>query len=126
MGLKTFTLEEANSYIPQIVELLTEMQEARKQIVESAPEVQATLKHAGGNGGSKKASEHLLLLQRFQVAHATLTDIGCELKDLEMGLVDFPSYRNETLVYLCWKLGEPRVAYWHDLDTGLAGRQPLE
>ena len=125
MELKTFTLEEANAYIPQLEELLAELQTVRKEILKTAPEVENMLSRAGGNGGSKKASDYLLLQQRFHTAYTLLTDIGCELKDLNLGLVDFASYRNGELVYLCWKRGEPRIAYWHELDAGMAGRQPL-
>ncbi len=122
---KVFTLEQANACLPLLEELLDEMQEVRKLILESAPEAETMLARASGNGGSKKAGEHLLLLQRFQAAQATLQDIGCELKDLDLGLVDFPSYREGHLVYLCWKRGEPRVEFWHPIDAGFAGRQPL-
>ncbi|TMB93458.1 MAG: DUF2203 family protein, partial [Chloroflexi bacterium] len=51
---------------------------------------------------------------------------GCELKDMEMGLIDFRWLREDREVYLCWKLGEARVEHWHELETGFAGRQPLE
>jgi len=47
------------------------------------------------------------------------------LKDLDQGLVDFPSYRDGKLIYLCWKRGESRIEFWHDLESGIAGRQPL-
>lgn len=54
-----------------------------------------------------------------------LTDLGVELKGPEEGLVDFPSIHSGRIVYLCWKLGEPQVAYWHELDAGFRGRQPV-
>ena len=87
--------------------------------------MQAVLEQAGHNGGSKKGGEYLLLLERLQAEQAKLTELGCELKDLESGLVDFPSYRGADLVYLCWQQGEPRVEFWHDLTSGFAGRRPL-
>lgn len=125
MALKTFTVEEANAYIPQLEELLSEMQAVREKIVANAHALETVIAHAPNNGGSRAASEYLLLLQRFNVAHTMLTEIGCELKDLNLGLVDFPSYRDGTLVYLCWKRGEARIEYWHAIDAGVAGRQPL-
>ena len=82
-------------------------------------------KHAGGNGGSKAGSEYVLLLQRFNASLSFIQELGCELKDLDQGLIDFPSYRDGKLVYLCWKRGEPRVEFWHDIEAGFAGRQRL-
>jgi hypothetical protein len=125
MPTKTFTLEEANACVPQLEELLGEMQSVREKITANAAALEAVIVRAPNNGGSKAAGEHLLLLQRFNVAHKMLTEIGCELKDLDLGLVDFPSYLNGALVYLCWKRGEPRIEYWHPIDSGFAGRQPL-
>ena len=55
-----------------------------------------------------------------------MTDLGVEFKDYERGLVDFPGERNGRPVYLCWQLGEPEVRFWHDLDAGFQGRQPLD
>ena len=51
--------------------------------------------------------------------------LGCELKHVDQGLIDFPALREGREVYLCWRLGEPTIGWWHDLDTGFAGRQPL-
>jgi hypothetical protein len=68
----------------------------------------------------------LQLLEAFESALKQLEDLGVVLKDLTTGLVDFHSLRGEELILLCWKLGEPRVQFWHTLDAGYAGRQPLE
>ena len=54
-----------------------------------------------------------------------LEEIGCELKDVHTGLLDFRSLREDRVVYLCWRLGEDEIRFWHELDTGFAGRQPL-
>jgi hypothetical protein len=55
-----------------------------------------------------------------------LTALGIELKDYETGLIDFPAERDGRPVYLCWRLGEPSVQFWHEIDAGFAGRRPLE
>ncbi len=123
--MKTFTLEEANALLPQIKQLLEEMIEMRQQIVAGGANIESVLRHAGGNGGNKVSGEYVLLLQRFNVALSMLQDLGCELKDLDQGLVDFPSYRDGQLIYLCWKRGEERISFWHDIESGFAGRQPL-
>jgi len=67
--------------------------------------------------------EHLrdLLVRRVEAVRA----LGAEVKDLELGLVDFPSRREGRVVYLCWQVDEPTIAYWHELDAGYQGRQPL-
>jgi hypothetical protein len=57
---------------------------------------------------------------------AELTALGIEMKDYAMGLVDFPSERDGRPVYLCWRLGEPSVLYWHEVDAGYSGRHPLD
>jgi hypothetical protein len=64
--------------------------------------------------------------ERMQELVQELHELGIELKDFFMGLVDFPCWRDGREVYLCWKLGEPEVAHWHETDAGFAGRQPLE
>jgi hypothetical protein len=123
--LKTFTLEQANVLVPQLDDLLGEMVGVRDKLVSMGASLQSVLDHAKGNGGSKAGGEYVLLLQRFNACVSFIQEIGCELKDLDQGLVDFPSYREGKLVYLCWKRGEARVSYWHDLEAGFPGRQPL-
>jgi len=123
--VKTFTLEQANALVPQLDGLLQEMTQLRDRIVAMGPSLQPVLEHAGGNGGSKAGGEYVLLLQRFNASLSFFQELGVELKDLDQGLVDFPSYRDGKLVYLCWKRGETRIGFWHDLESGFAGRQPL-
>ncbi len=68
------------------------------------------------------------LLGRMQALRDSLEELhafGCELKDSDTGLIDFLSLRDGREIYLCWRLGEERIAFWHDLDAGVAGRQPL-
>jgi hypothetical protein len=61
----------------------------------------------------------------LQGVMATIESLGVELKDLELGLVDFPAERDGRRVFLCWQYGEPEVAYWHGTDEGFAGRKPI-
>jgi hypothetical protein len=63
---------------------------------------------------------------RIKQAVEQIQEIGCVLKDLDEGLVDFPALLNGNEVYLCWRLGEERIGYWHGLDEGFAGRKPLD
>ena len=93
-----------------------------------------TRKTSGGNGYPiqalkeqlKELSTHQLqLVEAFQSALEQLEEFGCMLKDLSIGLTDFYSIRDDEIILLCWKLGEPRIQYWHTLEGGFAGRQPL-
>jgi hypothetical protein len=123
--LKTFTLAEANALIPQLEELLREMIVLRDSLMTMGASLQPMLLRAGGNGGSKAGSEYVLTMQRFNACLSVFQDLGCELKDLDDGLVDFPSYRQGQLIYLCWKRGEDRIEWWHTMEAGFSGRQPL-
>ena len=64
-------------------------------------------------------------VQAIQQSMQRLTELGVEVKGIEDGLVDFPSLREGRLVYLCWRIGEPDILYWHELDAGFRGRQAL-
>jgi hypothetical protein len=123
--MKTFTLEEANALIPRLNRLLTDLIDARDKLAAMGDKIQSLLQHVDGNGGSKHGNAYVVQLEIFNARLSALQDIGCELKDLDQGLVDFPSYRDGRLVYLCWKRGEDRIRFWHDLDAGFAGRQPI-
>lgn len=123
--MKTFTLEEANALIPRLNRLLTDLIDARDKLAAMGDKIQSLLQHVDGNGGSKHGNMYVVQLEIFNARLSALQDIGCELKDLDQGLVDFPSYRDGRLVYLCWKRGEDRIRFWHDLDAGFAGRQPI-
>ena len=123
--MKTFSLDEANALVPQIAELLEELASERDQLANMGIKLESMLQHANGNGSSKAGSEYAMVLQSFNAHLSFFQDLGCDLKDLDHGLVDFPSIRDGKLVYLCWRRGEDQVRYWHDLDAGFAGRQPL-
>ncbi len=123
--MKTFTYEEALALLPQVKALLEDLLSMRDQVIAGGATLESILRHASGNGGNKAGGKYVLLLQRFQVSLETMQQLGVELKDLDQGLVDFPSYRNGELVYLCWKRGEETIAYWHTIDAGFAGRKPL-
>jgi len=124
--LKTFTRAEANALIPQITRLLDETRRLRDVLVAQGASIQSVLAHAGGNGGSKHSSEYVVAMKQFNTLLDTFKELGCELKDIDTGLVDFPGYHAGQLVYLCWQHGETQVDYWHPMDAGFAARQPLD
>jgi hypothetical protein len=123
--MKTFTLEQANKLVPLVAKLLDELIDSRKQLVTAQESLQPMLQNARGNGGNKAGNDYVLLLQHFNALLSTFQEWGCELKDIDQGLVDFPSYRDGKLVYLCWKRGEERIEFWHDIEAGFGGRQPV-
>jgi len=120
-----FTLDEANATLALIHPLLGEIMEIRQAILEKQPEVWPVLAKAAGNGGSLAASQVEHEFSRLNQLVHRVQATGAVLKDLDLGLIDFPAQRNGREVYLCWKFGEDQIRYWHDLDSGFAGRQPL-
>jgi hypothetical protein len=88
-------------------------------------EARPVLQAAKTNGGGHEAHPFLNDLHHLNARVRRITDLGVQLKDLEKGLVDFPAWREDREVFLCWHLGEDRVRYWHDIETGFGGRQPL-
>jgi hypothetical protein len=72
----------------------------------------------------KRSKQHAV--QKLQDAMDQIEDSGCIVKDLDVGLVDFPALLGEEQVLLCWKLGEPRIEYWHRNEEGFGGRKPID
>ncbi len=126
-----FTREEAEELLPQISVVLYDIQRERAAMRENEEELGVLEARARGNG--HHLHEHIAKLQLELTQHiqtlralaAELERFDCELKDPDTGLIDFLSLRDGRVVYLCWRLGEERVNYWHELQTGFAGRQPL-
>lgn len=127
-----FTREEAEALLPRISVVLRTIQEGRQHLRGLSQELEALHRRAMGNGHHlhgrimRLQEEVETLGQVLGNAVDELDTFGCELKDPDLGLIDFLSLRDGREVYLCWLLGEERIDYWHDLDTGFAGRQPLE
>ena len=75
-----------------------------------------------GRDKQKAAQE---LIERLNKLGAELRELGCELKGIDEGLIDFPAEREGRTIYLCWRLGEDAITHWHEVDTGFGGRQSL-
>ena len=126
-----FTREEAEALLPQISVVLREIQVKYESVLQTQEELDALRMQAAGNG--YHLQDHIMNLQRELSQQAQtlrklldeLTGFGCVLKDPERGLIDFLSLRSGREIYLCWYLGEERINFWHDLEAGFAGRQPL-
>jgi hypothetical protein len=120
-----YSLEEALEALPEVTGLLERMRRARERLTDSEAR-EALAEAAPSNGGGapgRLVSEGFLELQESLVG---LRELDVVLRDLERGLVDFPSYRGGREVYLCWEEGEEDIAYWHEPDAGFSGRRPLD
>ena len=132
MRAKLFTLEEANSLLPRLEPLLRRLVARRLELREHQEELAAFRTLASRSGGAhpgsryaRATSESARLLTEIQDGIKDLEALGCVIKDLDQGLVDFLARRGQEQVYLCWRLGEPEIRHWHTLQEGFAGRKPL-
>jgi hypothetical protein len=120
-----FTVEEANAILDRLKPLLRELRDARDVLTDT--DAHAVLAEAaptnGGGEPGRKVGEAFLEVRRMLL---TIQEAGIVVRDIERGLIDFPALRDGEEVYLCWELGEDEVAWWHDLDAGYGGRQPLD
>jgi hypothetical protein len=119
-----YTIDQANAALEWVGERLERLRAARAQL--SDEEARAALGEAapsnGGGEPGRVVSEAFLELQRTL---GELQAMDVVLRDLERGLVDFPTLIEGREVYLCWEAGESEIGYWHDMDAGYGGRQPL-
>ena len=127
-----FTREEAESLLPRIIPVLREVQRLRHAQRTHDDVMAADRAKVLGNGHMppdelRKHQVDSVTAER-QIAQlvGAVSELGILVKDLDTGLVDFPALRDGREVYLCWKLGEPHIAWWHETSTGFAGRLPLE
>jgi hypothetical protein len=120
---RVFKLEEAQGILPQLTDLLTGLQTAYRDLAALAPAEGERI--AGGNGSASAASALSEAERRYLELLRKVDALGVVVRDPETGLVDFAATREGEPVYLCWRLGEPAVGYWHPRETGIAGRQPL-
>lgn len=123
---KLYTLKEANALVPRLLRDIPLLQKLRAMLDTSFPDVQKAQGNARFNGGSAQGGDYLRVVLRFTELSHDLQSQGCILKGIEHGLVDFLSLREGKEVFLCWKFPETEIRYWHDIDTGFAGRQTID
>ncbi len=119
-----FTLEEARAELPWVESKLAALRDARDRLTDTEAR-QALADGSPTNGGGhpgKKVGEAFVELQN---GIAAFEQRGIILRDLDSGLIDFPSVRAGEEIYLCWIDGESDIGFWHELDTGYSGRRPL-
>ena len=125
--MKLFTVEEANSLLPSVRPIVKAIQLAHRRVLsfqQAAKE--AALGAEYGGGGLAAGAQYARLLVELSLHAGQLETLGIQLKDYRQGLIDFPSMRDGRVVLLCWKADEgDQVEWWHDVEAGFAGRQPL-
>ena len=134
MSNRTFTLEEAQSLLPVLESLLRAAISAKKLMEEVEAEQQALAHRVFLNGGTyldvvplaRRKAERVKAEQRARDALAEIDSIGVQVKDLNIGLLDFPCEVEGQTVLLCWKLGEKTITHWHGENEGFAGRKPID
>lgn len=121
-----FSLKEANEALKIIRPLMDEVQAIRQKILASQPEAWPAIEKSAGNGGNKALSAMVQDFEQLDALIHQILDTGVQIKDINIGLLDFSTTRNGREVYLCWKYGEEEIAFWHEVDAGFAGRQSIE
>ena len=120
-----FSREEANALLPQLTALLSQLQEAKDELTDTEAH-EALSEAAPTNGGGEQGRQVGVAFLEVRRILETVEQAGIVLRDIDQGLVDFPALMDGREVYLCWELGEDEVGYWHDLEGGYGGREPLD
>jgi hypothetical protein len=132
--MKTFTLEEAEMLLPTLRSLLQRCMKGKTLIEEVEKEFQDLHHRAFLHGGlsldiqnvARRRAEGDKALQNVKDTIAEIDAIGVQVKDLDMGLLDFPCLVDGAIVLLCWKLGEASIQFWHGVEEGFRGRKPID
>lgn len=124
-----FTHEEATALLPMLRPRLWQLAAMKRRLDAVQREFATVRQQAHANGHAKRAQdleqELHVLMHDLNAEVTAIHALGIEMKDLTIGLVDFPSKREERVVFLCWRMDEPSIIAWHELDDGYIGRQPL-
>ena len=123
---RIFTRAEANNLLPRLRSILEDVGEVWRRMKELNPEIQKIRDRIPMDGFSPYGAEYVNSVSRLLFLLHQVKDMGVLLKDVEQGLCDFPYMKEGRVVYLCWRLGEDSIEYWHDIEAGFAGREPLD
>ena len=131
---RTFTLDEAQMLLPILESLLKLAINGKKLVEDVDAELQETAHRVFLNGGmmlnvvhlARRKAERERAIRRVKDALAEIDATGVQVKDLDMGLLDFPCKVEGEILLLCWKLGEPMIAHWHGTDEGFSSRKPID
>src|ERR1041385_3014779 len=131
---RTFSLDEAQDLLPGLESLLRTAIDSKQLIESSEAEFQALAHRIFMNGGmslnvvqiARRKAEREKAVQRIKDSMAEIDAMGVQVKDLDIGLLDFPCEVDGQVVLLCWKLGEKAITHWHGVSEGFAGRKPID
>jgi hypothetical protein len=131
---KTFTLSEAQVLLPVLESLLRTAMDGKKLAEAVDEEFKALASRIFLNGGTfvdilplaQRKNEREKAVQRVKDALAEIDSTGVQVKDLDIGLLDFPCVVEDRVILLCWKLGEKSIAHWHSTEEGFAARKPID
>jgi hypothetical protein len=131
---RTFTVSEAETLLPVLESLLRSAMQAKALIEEVDAELESLKSRIFVNGGtfvnilavSRRKDEREKAIQRAKDAVAEIDAAGVQVKDLDIGLLDFPCVVGDETILLCWKLGEKGIGHWHNTTEGFAGRKPID
>jgi hypothetical protein len=126
-SMKLFTVEEANTLLVSVRPIIKSIQRSHRRLASyQTAAKQASEGAERGGGGMRQGPQYARLLLELSFGAGQLESLGVQLKDYTQGLIDFPSMRDGRVVLLCWKADEgDRVEWWHDIEAGFGGRQPL-
>lgn len=117
-----FTVDDANAALDELRSRLPRLREARQRLIDTSERITSAVEV---DGGGVEGSDWFRAQEALKTELVWLAERGILLRDPETGLIDFPSRRDGRRVFLCWRLGEDRVAWFHDEQTGFSGRRPL-
>lgn len=120
-----FTRAEANALLPQLTAMLSQLREAKDELTDTEAH-EALGEAAPSNGGGEEGKQVGVAFLEVRRILGTIEESGIVLRDIDRGLVDFPAVIEGREVYLCWEFGEEDVSFWHDMDAGYGGREPLD
>ena len=131
---KTFTLDEAHNLLPILKALLKRSMDGKLVIEEVEKELQDLRHRILLSGGlfvdvpavARRRAEHDKALQDIKDTLAEIDAIGVQVKDLDIGLLDFPCVVGDEVILLCWKYGEEKIEFWHGMEEGFRGRKPID
>ena len=134
MATRTFTLQDAQMLLPTLESLLRTAIQSKKLIEDVEAELQDVGHRVFLNGGTlvnvveiaRRKAERERAVQRAKDAIAEIHATGVQVKDIDIGLLDFPCKVEGEIVLLCWKLGEAKITHWHSTEEGFAGRKPID
>ena len=134
MSDRTFTLEEAKSLLPVLESLLRRAIAGKSTVETFEGEMQALTQRIFLNGGTwvdvvalaRRKAERIRAEQTAKDSLAEIDAIGVQVKDIDIGLLDFPCQVQGEVILLCWKMGEKDITHWHGTDEGFSGRKPID